>query len=119
MADVSLEDFVFETLLSISKGVARAQDESKRSGGIPIALNRIEEKLVEQGEQLVSFSVSVQANGTKGTSVETDAKANIISVVTGRVGAEGHVEKSDSRLHTIDFSVPMYFNSRWSKVEQC
>jgi hypothetical protein len=118
MSDVSLEDFVYETLLAISKGVARAQTESRSAGSIPIALSSVGDSAVEKGEQLVSFSISVQADGKKGGKVQGETNASIISVVTGRVGGEGHVEKSDSHLHTIQFAVPMYFNSRWPKVEK-
>ncbi|VVT33570.1 hypothetical protein RV134_390157 [Roseovarius sp. EC-HK134] len=118
MAEVSLEDFVYETLMAISKAVSRAQDDSKEANAIPIALHSVGAKEVEKGEQLVSFSVSVQAEGKKGAKGGVNAKASMISVVTGKVSAEGHIEKANSRLHSIEFAVPMYFNSRWQKKDE-
>ena len=113
MDKVSLEDFIYETLLSISSAVSNAQIESKKRGGIPIALSAVGEEPVKAGEQLVSFSVSVEANARREGKLSGGIKGNIISVVTGSVDLDGSSEKRNTSLHSIQFNVPIYFNSRW------
>lgn len=116
MTKVSLEDFVYETLMSISSAVARAQEDSKKAGTIPIALSAVGQKEVQHGEQLVSFSIGVETSKAKAGSVEGEAKGSFISVVSGSVRANGRAENKANDTHKIEFSVPVYFNSRWPKA---
>ncbi|MGR3637421.1 MAG: hypothetical protein ACU0BK_16060 [Shimia sp.] len=113
MSDISLEEFVEETLLSIARGVLKAKDVSKDEDIIPIALHRVNDKDTKNGDQLVKFSVGVEA--TKRTAGSAGAKVGgpLVSLVTGSASLEGSHEKSVNSVHRIEFSVPINFSSRW------
>ena len=113
MADVSLDKFVEETLLSIAEGVAAAQDVSKKRGLIPIALATVGGKDVSQGEQLVSFAVEVEVNSDSTVGASGSVGGSIIKVVSAKADAKIENSSSSLKTHKIEFSVPMYFNSRW------
>jgi hypothetical protein len=118
MDSVSLKDFISETLTSISLGVANAQDASKAASGIPIALHSVGKKEVEQGEQLVRFTVSLQAESSTAVSGSAGIAATVISVVTGKVDVSVDRRSQGQSVHTVEFSVPMHFNSRWPKESE-
>jgi hypothetical protein len=117
MGSVSLKDFVAETLKAISVGVAEAQDASKRAGGIPIALFSVGQSPIEQGEQLVKFTVSLQAETNLSRDFSASGAATLISVVTGKLDASARQETMSNKLHVVEFAVPIHFNSRWPKQE--
>ncbi len=113
MSDISLEEFVEETLLSIARGVRKAKDTSKTEDIIPIALHRVNDQDTKNGDQLVKFSVGVEAS--KRTSGKAGAQVGgpLVSLVTGSASLEGNKEKSVNSVHRIEFSVPVNFSSRW------
>lgn len=91
---VKLEDFVKETLLEITNGVAAAQEESL----LYIAPGRVEnEKRVDM--QLVKFEVVVTTSKEAGGGIRIlaagDAKASVSTASTNR----------------ISFDVPVYFQA--------
>ena len=114
MTKISLETFIAETLKSISIGVRRAQDESKAAKGVPIGLFSVGGEKTTTGEQLVCFSVSVEVSEEKSGSGAGELKIPLISIVS--VGVSGAINQAtvDKSVHTIEFKVPMHFNSRWS-----
>lgn len=113
MADVSLEEFVKETLLSIARGVRAAKDVSKEEDIVPIALHRVGDQDTKTGDQIVKFSVAVEANSRTGGGAAAQVGGPLISLITGSVTAEGNHEKSTSALHRIEFGVPVNFSARW------
>ena len=119
MEKVSLADFVAETLISISDGVRRAQEHSKRSDGIPIAPNSVDGRLLDHGDQLVKFQVTVEAGHSSGKKGGGELGGPLLSIVTGKIGGEATAEKKNASHQTIEFSIPMHFQQRWaSAVEQ-
>ncbi len=113
MSKLSLEDFIFETLTSISKGVMRAKRKSSEDNEIPIALTAVGGESTELGEQLVRFSVSLEVSSENAISGNVEAKAGLISVLSGRIGAEAGNANSDRSAHVVEFSVPMNFDAAW------
>jgi hypothetical protein len=114
MANVSLEDFVKETLLSIARGVRKAKDTSKDEDLIPIALHRVNDADTKTGDQLVKFSVGIEANSRSAGGAKGQIGGPIISLITGSVSAEGSREKTITDTHRIEFSVPINFSARWT-----
>ena len=115
MAKLSLEDFIHETLSAISQGVMRAKRQSERKDGIPIALSGVGGKETVHGEQLVRFSVTLEVSEGKEVSGNAEVGGGLISVFSGRVGAEAEKSRNDNSAHVIEFSVPMNFNAVWRK----
>jgi hypothetical protein len=115
MESVSLQDFVAETLKAISLGVAEAQDASRSSGGIPIGLHSVGSDPVLHGEQLVKFIVSLQAEHASSKRAGAEAGAAFISVITGKLDVSAQSGVIRQHTHTVEFSVPVHFNSRWPK----
>ncbi len=113
MDSVPLKDFVAESLKAISLGVADAQEAARAGGGIPIGLYSVGNERVVHGEQLVKFTISVQAESRSEKVASASASAAIISVITGKVDASASSGAVKQNLHTIEFSVPMHFDSRW------
>ncbi|WP_128515926.1 hypothetical protein [Tabrizicola thermarum] len=102
-----------ETLKAISEGVAEAQDHSRKSAGIPIGLHSVGDERVKAGEQLVKFTVSIQAEKTAERTTTGSIGATLISVVSGKVDASAASASNEASVHSVEFSVPMYFDSRW------
>jgi hypothetical protein len=115
MGDVSLEDFVSETLLSIARGVRRAKDVSKDEDIIPIALHRVNDEDTKTGDQLVKFSVGVEASSRSVGSARGQVGGPLISLITGSLTGEGTREKNTTAVHRIEFSVPINFSARWKR----
>jgi len=113
MDRVSLQDFVAQTLISISLGVAAAQDASKKGKGIPIALGSVGEKDVQHGEQLVKFSIALQAENKAAAAGSASIAGTIVSVISGKLDVSASKESKQESLHSVGFSVPIHFNSRW------
>ena len=61
MSNIDLTDFIAETLASISDGVRRAQDHSFETDGVPIAPPDFEGAPLREGDQLVRFSIAIEA----------------------------------------------------------
>lgn len=116
MTQVSLQDFVSETLKSISKGVRDAQAYSKEVDGIPIAAGHLDGTLVASGDQLVKFNISLQAEVSAEKSGNASLGGAIISVVTGSAAIAGKGSKLENTVHNIEFSVPMSFHAFWAKT---
>jgi len=116
MKQVSLKDFIAETLKSISQGVREAQTFSKEVDGIPVAAGNLDGALVASGDQLVKFNISLQAESASEKSASAAPGATLISVVTGSVNVSGKGQTSENSLHSIEFSVPMSFHAFWSKT---
>lgn len=119
MEKVSLTDFISETLISISDGVRRAQEHSKKNDGVPIAPNSVDGERLNHGDQLVKFLVTVEvgnAQGKKGTG-EVGGPLLSIAIVTGKISGEATSEKKNASHQTIEFSVPMHFHQRWMPAD--
>ncbi len=92
---MKLKDFVKQTLMDITNGVAEAQ----RGAPLWIAPGHVEgEKVI--APQLVSFEVGVTTN--------TDGGGEISVWSVGSAKAERSVE----HVNKIAFSVPVYFQAR-------
>jgi hypothetical protein len=115
MGEVSLEDFVKETLLSIARGVRKAKDASKDEDIIPIALHRVNDEDTKSGDQLVKFSVGLEVNNRTAGGAKGQIGGPLVSLITGSVSAEGNHEKSNTAQHRIEFNVPINFSARWTK----
>ncbi|MEC3863375.1 hypothetical protein VK792_18960 [Mesobacterium sp. TK19101] len=113
MSEVSLEEFVRETLLSIARGVRTAKDISQNEDIIPIALHRVNDQETKSGDQIVKFSVGVEANSRTGGGVKGQVGGPLVSLITGSVAAEGSHEKASAAIHRIEFGVPINFSARW------
>ena len=118
MESVRLKDFISETLKAISLGVSEAQEASQQSGGIPIALYSVGGTPVSTGEQLVNFTVALQAETSTSSSATAGVGATLISVVTGKIELSGERTSVGQSVHTVQFSVPIHFNSRWPKQDE-
>ena len=115
MALISLSDFVAETLINISDGVRRAQDYSIQNNGIPIAPSQIDGEPLQDGDQLVSFSVELQADSATELSGTGKLGGTLISVISGEINADGSKHTGRTHTHTVSFSVPMNFNMHYRK----
>ena len=115
MEKVTLESFVAETLKSISKGVRDAQAYSKKIDGIPIAAGHMDGTLVASGDQLIKFTISLQADVSKDKSISAGLGGTIVSVVTGNMSATGSGHRAENTTHSVEFSVPMSFHAFWTK----
>ena len=115
MSKVSLSDFIAETLSNISDGVERAKEHSQKSNGIPIAPNNVDGTPLDQGNQLVTFNVTVET--VQGT--EKGGKGQLggplVSVVAGSLDVEGTATNQNTNRHSLQFSVPMHFQMRWAE----
>ena len=92
---MKLEDFVKQTLLDITNGVAAAQLESP----LWVAPGSIEGKKLTT-PQMVAIEVSVT------TSKEGGGSINIWSAASAKAGV------SSEQLNRISFEVPVYFQAR-------
>lgn len=117
MARLKLEDFIFETLSSISNGVMRAKEQSRIDNSTPIALSAVGGQSTGLGEQLITFKVTLEVTDESSSGVDAEIKGGIISVLSGRVGAQSGNQSADKSAHTVEFSVPMNFNAKWRKDE--
>ena len=117
MSNVSLKDFVAETLKGIALGVREAQEFSEKNGAVPIGLFSVSGTPTTAGEQLVKFNVFVSADASATATGTVGAAAAVISVISGKAELSGSKGSTSHSAHTIEFSVPMYFNSRWSRAE--
>ena len=117
MEKVTLADFVAETLASISDGVRRAQDHSRNTGGVPIAPNSVDGAKLDVGNQLVKFSVTLEAQAASSKGGKGQLGGPILSLLTGSVGAEATSENKNSSLQTIEFSIPMHFQLVWKDAK--
>jgi hypothetical protein len=115
MTNVTLKDFIAETLKSISSGVREAQKYSKAVDGIPIAIGHLDGRVSDAGEQMVKFSISLQAETSNSKSGTVGLAATVISVVTGNISVSGEAAKTHNTVHNIEFSVPLQFNAFWAK----
>ena len=114
MSEISLEEFVRETLLSIARGVRAAKDTSKQEDIVPIALHRINDEDTKSGDQIVKFSVGVEANKKTSAGIDGQVGGTLVSLITGNVAADGSVENNTTAIHRIEFGVPMNFSARWT-----
>ncbi|MEM0949065.1 MAG: hypothetical protein AAGK37_16830 [Pseudomonadota bacterium] len=117
MDEIRLSDFIAESLVSISDGVRRVQEYSRDNDGVPIAPNSVDGMKLEIGDQLVRFSVVVEARGKSGREGSGELGGAIVSIVTGSVGGTVNREESKGTHHTLEFSVPMHFQLRWAATE--
>ena len=113
MEKVTLADFIAATLASISDGVRRAQEHSHSNDGIPIAPNSVDGTRLDIGDQLVKFSVTIEATAGSNAAAKGELGGPIISLIAGSVGLNGSREKKNSSHHTIEFAIPMHFQLRW------
>lgn len=113
MAKIELSDFIAETLASISDGVRRAQDHCFETDGVPIAPPDIEGVPLREGDQLIKFSVLIEATSSSELAGQGKIGGPIISVIAGEINADGSKSASSSHSHKVEFSVPAYFNLRY------
>lgn len=91
---MDLDEFVEKTLLSITNGVARAQEKSL----LFIAPGYVEGKKIESG-QMVSFEVVVT------TSKEAGGGIKVFSLGEAKAGV------SSQAVNRVSFEVPIYFQA--------
>lgn len=113
--NVTLADFVAETLASISDGVRRAQDHSQQNGGVPIAPSAVDGEIRSEGDQLVHFSVTVEAEVASSKTGSGQLGGPVIALAAGKASLEAKKDKKNHSQHTVEFSVPMHFNLSWNK----
>ena len=117
MSRLSLEQFIFETLTSISKGVTRAKEKSQLDNTVPISLSGVGGKDTQLGEQLVQFKVSLEVSEDKSSTVNSEVSGGVISVLSGKIGGQAGSNSDEKSAHTIEFAVPMNFNAVWRHTE--
>ncbi|MGR3462828.1 MAG: hypothetical protein ACU0B5_09175 [Roseovarius sp.] len=118
MAGVKLSDFVAETLASISDGVRKAQEHSMKNDGVPIAPGNVDGEPRTEGNQMVKFSVALQAESASKVDGKGELGGPIVSLVGGQASLEGSKASSNASSHTVEFSVPMHFNMSWKKFQK-
>ena len=105
--NVTLRQFVEQTLLDITKAVHCAQKASPHA----IAPGFLEgEKQLEP--QMIEFSIQVVASQEKTLKGKGDVSVPIISIV--KASAEGEINTNNEQTTTqnLKFSVPVYFQSK-------
>lgn len=109
---MELKDFIAESIVQICKGLAEAQEQvkdlhvvinvpviTKKDGTLSITNNEF-----DRVPQLVDFDICVTAENTK----ESNAKGKINVLAFGMDG-DFSVQKSDTAVSRIKFSVPTLF----------
>ncbi len=113
MSNIELSDFIAETLASISDGVRRAQDHCYETDGVPIAPPDYEGAVLRDGDQLIKFSVLIEASSSTDVAGSGKIGGPIISVIAGELNADGSKSSASTHSHKVEFSVPVYFNLRY------
>jgi len=104
--NVSLHDFVKQTLLDITNAVHEAQKLSPHA----IAPGYVEGK-AQLVPQMIEFTVQVTASEERRQKGEGEVSIPLITIVKAGIAGTIDSAKDNQTTQTLKFSVPVYFQS--------
>ncbi|MCG8550548.1 MAG: hypothetical protein MI799_09130 [Desulfobacterales bacterium] len=107
---VTLKDFVEQALIDITTAVNQAKEKSP----LCIAPGVVEGEM-QLEPQLVDFTIQVEVSEDKNKAIDGKVSVPIISVLKASAGAKTDHKNREMTTQNINFSVPVYFQSKNAK----